>query len=52
MATPQLEIDFIDQHFAALMNRLAEVPSPELELAAKLVSNFRARGDICVPLRM
>jgi len=51
MATPQLEIDFIDQHFAALMNRLAKVPSPELELAAKLVSNFRARGDICVPLR-
>ena len=51
MATPQLEIDFIDQHFAALMNRLAKVPSPELELAAKLVSNFRARGDVCVPLR-
>jgi hypothetical protein len=24
MATPELEIDFIDQHFAALMNRLAE----------------------------
>ena len=51
MATPELEIDFIDQHFAALMNRLAKVPSPELELAAKLVSNFRARGDVCVPLR-
>jgi exodeoxyribonuclease V alpha subunit len=51
MATPELEIDFIDQHFAALMNRLAKVPSPELALAAKLVSNFRARGDVCVPLR-
>ncbi len=51
MATPELEIDFIDQHFAALMIRLAEVPSPELELAANLVSNFRARGDVCVPLR-
>lgn len=51
MAMPELEIDFIDQHFAALMNRLAKVPSPELELAAKLVSNFRARGDVCVPLR-
>jgi exodeoxyribonuclease V alpha subunit len=51
MATPELEIDFIDQHFAALMNRLAKVPSPELELAAKLVSNFRARGDVCVPLQ-
>jgi exodeoxyribonuclease V alpha subunit len=51
MITPGLEIDFIDQHFAALMNRLAKVPSPELELAAKLVSSFRARGDICLPLR-
>jgi exodeoxyribonuclease V alpha subunit len=51
MATLELEIDFIDQHFAALMNRLAKVPSPGLELAAKLVSNFRARGDVCVPLR-
>ncbi|MGB9157682.1 MAG: exodeoxyribonuclease V subunit alpha [Chthoniobacterales bacterium] len=51
MATPELEIDFIDQHFAALLTRLAEVPSPELELAAKLVSNVRARGDVCVPLR-
>jgi len=51
MARPEVEIDFIDQHFAALMNRLATVPSPELKLAAKLVSNFRARGDVCVPLR-
>src|SRR5437763_4070653 len=50
MATPELEIDFIDQHFAALLNRLAKVQSPELELAAKLISNFRARGDVCVPL--
>jgi exodeoxyribonuclease V alpha subunit len=51
MATPELEIAFIDQHFAAMMNRLAKVPSPELELAAKLVSNFRGCGDVCVPLR-
>jgi exodeoxyribonuclease V alpha subunit len=51
MATPELEVHFIDQHFAALMNRLAKVPSAELELAAKLVSNFRERGDICVALR-
>ena len=51
MAVPELEIEFIDQHFAALMNRLAKIPSPELELAARLVSNFRARGDVCVPLR-
>lgn len=51
MATPELEVHFIDQHFAALMNRLAKVPSPELELAAKLVSNFRECGDVCVALR-
>src|SRR5205809_5859248 len=50
MATPELEVHFIDQHFAALMNRLAKVSSPELELAAKLVSNFRERGDVCVAL--
>jgi exodeoxyribonuclease V alpha subunit len=51
MATPELEIHFTDLHFAALMNRLAKVPSPELELAARLVSNFRERGDVCLPLR-
>jgi exodeoxyribonuclease V alpha subunit len=51
MATPELEIHFTDLHFAALMNRLARVPSPELELAARLVSNFRERGDVCLPLR-
>src|SRR6266513_1374644 len=51
MATPELEVHFIDRHFAALINRLAKVRSPELELAAKLVSNFRERGDICVALR-
>src|SRR5205823_1992569 len=51
MAMPELEIDSIDRQFAALMNRLAKAPSPELELAAKLASNFRARGDVCVPLR-
>src|SRR5207248_8284004 len=43
MATPEVEVHFIDQHFAALMNRLEKVSSPELELAAKLVSNFRDR---------
>jgi exodeoxyribonuclease V alpha subunit len=51
MVTPELEVHFIDHHFAALMNRLAKVPSPELELAAKLVSSFRGRGDVCVALR-
>lgn len=51
MAMPELEIEYIDRHFAALMNRLAKIPSPELELAAKLVNSFRARGDVCVPLR-
>jgi len=52
MATLELEGHFIDQHFAALIKRLAKMPSPELELAAKLVSNFRERGDVCVPLRV
>jgi exodeoxyribonuclease V alpha subunit len=51
MATPELEVHFIDQHFAALIKRMAKMPSPELELAARLVSNFRERGDVCVPLR-
>ncbi|MGN6718137.1 MAG: exodeoxyribonuclease V subunit alpha [Candidatus Binatia bacterium] len=51
MVRPEVEIDFIDRHFAALMNRLSKVPSPELEWAAKLVSNLRARGDVCVPVR-
>src|SRR4026208_460454 len=51
MGTLELEVHFIDRHFAALIKRLAKVPSPELELAAKLVSNFRERGDVCVALR-
>src|SRR5436305_5992515 len=51
MGTLELEVHFIDRHFAALINRLAKIPSPELELAAKLVSNFRERGDVCVALR-
>ena len=51
MGTLELEVHFIDRHFAALINRLAKVPSPELELAAKLVSNFRERGDVCIALR-
>src|SRR5437016_6589387 len=50
MGTLELEVHFIDRHFAALINRLAKIPSPELELAAKLVSNFRERGDVCVAL--
>jgi len=51
METPELRVHFIDRHLAALINRLAKIPSPELELAAKLVSNFRERGDVCVALR-
>src|SRR5436190_1607830 len=51
MGTLEAEVHFIDRHFAALINRLAKIPSPELELAAKLVSNFRERGDVCVALR-
>src|SRR5438477_3034408 len=50
MGTLEAEVHFIDRHFAALINRLAKVPSPELELAAKLVSNFRERGDVCIAL--
>ena len=51
MGTLEAEVHFVDRHFAALINRLAKIPSPELELAAKLVSNFRERGDVCVALR-
>src|SRR5437763_3744061 len=51
MGTPELEVHFIDRHFAALINRLAKIPSAELELSAKLVRNFRERGDVCVALR-
>src|SRR5437763_6675979 len=51
MGILDLEVHFIDRHFAGLINRLAKTPSPELELAAKLVSNFRERGDVCVALR-
>lgn len=41
----------LDRHFADLMNRLANHPDPELQLAALLVSRDRARGNICWPLR-
>src|SRR5437588_10148989 len=51
MGTLELEVHFIDRHFAALINRLAKIPSPELELAAKLVRTFRERGDVCIALR-
>src|SRR6267378_605798 len=51
MATTEPALNSIDFHFAALMQRLAVKPSPELELGAKLVSRFRADGHVCVPLR-
>ena len=51
MTTIEPALHSIDCHFAALIQRLAVKPSPELELAAKLVSRFRADGHVCVPLR-
>src|SRR5947208_16960475 len=50
MGPPELEVHFIDRHFAALINRLAKIPSPELELAANLDRNFRERGDVGLAL--
>src|SRR2546430_1523270 len=46
MATPELEVHFIDRHFAALINRLAKIPSPELELASNLAKLFPAQSDL------
>lgn len=45
------ETNPIDQRFAALLQRLASKPSPELELAARLLSQFQSEGHICLPLR-
>ncbi len=41
----------LDRHFADFMNRVAAKPDPELELAALLVSQHQASGNICWPLR-
>ncbi|MEY2492970.1 MAG: exodeoxyribonuclease alpha subunit [Verrucomicrobiota bacterium] len=48
METP--ELNPIDRHFATLLQRIAPNPSPELEIAAQLVSRFQADGHICLPL--
>ena len=39
----------IDRHFASLMARLSG-DSPEVKLAAALVSHYRRQGHICVDL--
>ena len=39
----------IDRHFATLMARLSG-DSPEVKLAAALVSHYRRQGHICVDL--
>src|SRR5207302_4421298 len=48
MATSELSP--IDRHLAALLQRIAPNPSPELELAAQLVSRFQTDGHVCLPL--
>src|SRR5438067_8951561 len=45
------ELRPIDQHFAALLQRIAARPSEELFLAARLVSRSQADGHVCLPLR-
>ena len=49
METP--ELNPIDRHFASLLQRIAPNSSPELEIAAQLVSRFQADGHVCLPLR-
>src|SRR6266513_2307850 len=41
----------LDHHFAELLGRVAAKPTPELRLAALLVSRHRIGGNICLPLR-
>lgn len=41
----------LEKHFASFLMRLADVPSAELELAARLVSEQTDRGHICVDLK-
>ncbi|MEA3209279.1 MAG: exodeoxyribonuclease alpha subunit [Chthoniobacter sp.] len=40
----------LDAHFAAMMVKLNGAPNPDLELAARTVSAWRAEGHICLPL--
>jgi exodeoxyribonuclease V alpha subunit len=48
MATSELSP--IDRHLAVLLQRIASNQSPELEIAAQLVSRFQADGHVCLPL--
>lgn len=50
MNSELLEFSALDTHFAALMQRLAQQPSPGLELAAQLASRWRKSGHLCVTL--
>ena len=45
-----LEFSELDRQFAALMERLAGGPRPELRWAAALVSQARAEGHVCLEL--
>jgi exodeoxyribonuclease V alpha subunit len=45
------ELNPIDRHLSALLQRIAPKPSPELEIAAQLLSRFQAEGHVCLPLR-
>jgi exodeoxyribonuclease V alpha subunit len=40
----------LHRHFAALLQRIAPVASPELRLAAELLSKWQSDGHVCVPL--
>lgn len=44
------QVSPLEKHFALFIKRLADVPSVELELAARLVSRRTSQGHICVDL--
>ena len=48
--TPESVPHPLDRHFAALMERLSVNRSPELELAASLVSRAQFEGNVCLGL--
>ncbi len=48
METP--ELNAIDRHLAAFLQRIAPQPSAELEIAVQLLSKFQMDGHVCLPL--
>lgn len=48
--TPESVLHPLDRHFAALMQRLSGNRSPQLELAASLVSQAQFEGNVCLGL--